>query len=69
MGTYFVDKHLSNKLIQIITTKQLLKFTTISELLLLLSSSCIFMFLAKWNDEKQELKNFRGTLNCPFCVD
>lgn len=68
MGTYFVDKHLSSKSIQIITTKQLMKFTTISEMLLLLSS-CIFMFLAKWNDEKQELKNFHGTLNCPFFVD
>lgn len=55
MDTYFVDKHLLSKSLQIITTKQLTKFPTIPELLLLLSC-CIFVFCANLNDEKQDLK-------------
>lgn len=45
MDMYFVDKHLLSKSIQIITTKQFMKFPTIPEEIMPSLSSCIFIFM------------------------
>lgn len=56
MDAYFVDKHFLSKSMQIITTKQIMKFPTIPENIMQSLSSFIFIFHADWNDEEQELK-------------